>query len=66
MSAGRYWMRLSRFLTTVLMWVLRLSQIRMTEACSWWCAAAIRPTRIGARRPSPRSFNPRLPDGWMP
>ena len=44
MSAGRYWMRLSRFLTTVLMWVLRLSQIRMTGACSWWCAAAIRPS----------------------
>ena len=28
---------------TALMWVFRLSQIKMTGACSWLCAAAIRP-----------------------
>src|SRR5208283_2264465 len=68
MRAGRYWMRLSRFLTTAASWstlrtarlprpffmfaqapsaalrsVFRLSQIRMTGACSSLCAAAIRP-----------------------
>jgi hypothetical protein len=118
MSAGRYWMRLSRFLTTAASWstsrAARLPRpfFRFAQTPSAglrWGGVGGQPDhgqpvvmgvderahhgadvgvevvpdqddrgvqlvvrgggqagRIGARRPSPRSFNPGLPNGWMP